>query len=187
MIVISIESEYIGYKEKERQRRNGHLKVFFLQVAIVITCFQSEKSQNKLDLMQSFLLKRFTKLVKINLRGSKARTSHLSNFPFSFCLKLYQSTILHLVQTFRIKTLKKSIKKIATKARNNERIISSDLKPEVDASLNITRRKVMITYGITKSAYQFEIFDSLVLKLQGSGTETESLKTHYIHVYKVFG
>ena len=60
----------------------------------------------------------------------------------------------------------------------------SDLKPEVDASLNITRRKVMIMYGITKS-YQFKIFDSLVLKLQG--TETESLKTHYIHVYKVFG
>ena len=38
----------------------------FLQVAIVLTCFQSGKSQNKLDLMQNFLLKRFTKLVKIN-------------------------------------------------------------------------------------------------------------------------
>ena len=68
---------------------------------------------------------------------------------------------------------------MATKACSNERIISSDLKPEVDASLNITRRKVMITYGITKS-YQFKIFDSLVLKLQD--TETESLKTHNIHV-----
>ena len=42
----------------------------------------------------------------------------------------------------------------------------------------------MITYYITK-AYQFEIFDSLVLKLQG--IETETLKPHYIHVYKVFG
>ena len=51
-------------------------------------------------------------------------------------------------------------------------------------SLNITRQKVMITYGITKS-YQFKIFDSLVLKLQD--TETDSLKTHYIHVHKVFG
>ena len=39
---------------------------FFLQVAIVFTCFQSEKSQNKLDLMQNFLLKRFTKLGKIH-------------------------------------------------------------------------------------------------------------------------
>ena len=36
------------------------------------------------------------------------------------------------------------------KACNNERIISSDLKPEVDVSLNITYRKVMITYCITK-------------------------------------
>ena len=70
------------------------------------------------------------------------------------------------------------------KACNNERIISSDFKPEVDASLNIIRRKVMITYGI-RTSYQFEIFDSLVLKLQG--TETETLKYHYIHVYKVFG
>ena len=41
-------------------------KVFFLHVAMVLTCFQSEKSQNKLDLMQNILLKRFTKLVKIN-------------------------------------------------------------------------------------------------------------------------
>ena len=47
-------------------------KVFFWQVAIVLTCFQSEKSQNKLDLMQSFLMKCFTKLAKINFRGSKA-------------------------------------------------------------------------------------------------------------------
>ena len=63
-------------------------------------------------------------------------------------------------------------------------LISSDLKPEVDASLIITRRKVMITYGITKS-HKFKNFDSLVLKLQD--TETETLKTHNIHLYKVFG
>ena len=149
-------------------------KVFFLQVAIVLTCFQSEKSQNKLDSKHSFLLKRFTKLVKINLRGNKAKKSHLGNFPFSFCLNLYQTTILHLVKTFRIKTFTKSIK-IATKACNNERIISSDLKPEVYASLNITCRKVIITYFITKS-YQLKLFDSLVLKLQD--TETETLKSH---------
>ena len=73
---------------------------------------------------------------------------------------------------------------MATKACNNEQIISSDLKPEVDASLNITCRKVMITYCIRK-AYQFKIFDSLVLKLHD--TETGILKPHYIHVYKVFG
>ena len=40
-------------------------KVFFLKQAIILTCFQSEKSQNKLDLMLSFLLKRFTIPVKI--------------------------------------------------------------------------------------------------------------------------
>ena len=57
-------------------------------------------------------------------------------------------------------------------------------KTEVDASLNITCRKVMITYCITKS-YHFKIFDWLVLKLQD--TDTETLKTHYIRVYKVFG
>ena len=77
--------------------------VFFLQVAIVHTCFQSEKSQNKLHLMQSFLLKRFTKRVNINFRVSEAKKSHLSNFPFSFYLNVYQSTILHLVTTVRIK------------------------------------------------------------------------------------
>ena len=74
--------------------------------------------------------------------------------------------------------------KIATKACDNERIVSSDLKPEVDASLNKTCRKVKITYCITKT-YHYKIFDSLVLKLQD--TETETLKPHYIHVYKVFG
>ena len=84
-------------------------KVFVLQVAIVLTCFQFEKSQNKLDLVQSFYLKRLTKLVKMNFRGSRAQKSHLSNFPFSFCLNLNQNTILHLVKTFRIKTLKISI------------------------------------------------------------------------------
>ena len=82
-----------------------------------------------------------------------------------------------------MKTFKKSIK-IATKACNHERIISSDLKLEVDSSLNITCGKVMITYCITKS-YHFKIFDWLVLKLQD--TETETLKLLYIHVYKVLG
>ena len=50
----------------------------FLHVAIVLTCFQSEKSQNKLDLMQSFLLKRFTKLVKMNFMREQSKKSHAS-------------------------------------------------------------------------------------------------------------
>ena len=136
-------------------------KLFFLQVAIVRTCFQSEKSQNNLDWMQNVLLKRFTKLVKVNFWGSKAKKSHLSSLTFSFFLNLYQSTNLHLVKTFRMKTFEKSIK-IASKARNHKQIISSDLKPEVDAADNITSRKVMITYYITKS-YQLKCFDWLVL------------------------
>ena len=53
-------------------------KVFFQHVAIVLTCFQSEKSQYKLDLMQSFLLKRFTKLVKMNFKREQSKNSHAS-------------------------------------------------------------------------------------------------------------
>ena len=151
---------------------------FFLQVAIVLTCFQSEKLQNKLDLMQSLLLKRFTKLVKINLRGHKAKMSHRRNFPFSFCLNLYKSIFYILSRLFASQLLRKTLK-FATKACDNERIISSALKSEVDVSVNITCRKVMITYCITIS-YQLKIYNSLVLKPQD--TETETLKPHYIHV-----
>ena len=133
--------------------------------------------------MQSFLLKRLTKLVKMNFKREQSKNSHASVILNSHCLNRYQSTIIHLVKTFRIKTFKKSIK-LAAKACNHERIIGSDLKPEVDASLNLTCRKVMITYCITKSN-NFKMFDWLVLKLQD--TETETLKPHYIHVYKVFG
>ena len=70
-----------------------HEKVFLLQVTIVLTCFQSEKSQNKLDLMESFLMKHFTKIFKLQFKGCEAKKSHISNFPFSFYLNLYQSTI----------------------------------------------------------------------------------------------
>ena len=129
--------------------------------------------------MQSFLLKHLTKLGKINLRGSKEK-KHTSQ---KFSILILTESSLHFLKTFRIQTFKKSVKN-ATKPCYNTRIISSDLKPEVDASLNITCQKVMITYCITKS-YRFKIVDSLVLKLQD--TETETLKPHYIHVYKLFG
>ena len=52
--------------------------VFFLHVSIVVTCFQSKKSQNKLDLMQQFLLKRFTKLVKFNFKREQSKKRHAS-------------------------------------------------------------------------------------------------------------
>ena len=107
----------------------------------------------------------------------------LTSFVKRFRKKCFAIVSIILSRLFASKLLRKGLK-IATKACNNERIISSNLKPDVDASLNITRQKVIITYGITKS-HQFKNFDSLVLKLQH--TETETIKTHYIHVYKVFG
>ena len=158
-------------------------KVFFLQGAIVLKCFQSEKSQNKLDLMERFLLKRFTKPVKINVSWSRAK-SHTSVISHSHFAWICNKALFYILSRLSASKLLRKALKIVRRACKNERIIRSDLKPEVDASLNITRRKVMITYGITKS-YQFKFFDSLVLKLQD--TETESLKIHYIHVYKVFG
>ena len=60
--------------------------------------------------MQSVFPTPFTKLDKINFRGSKAKQSHMSNFPFSFCMNQYQNTILHLVKTVCIKIFKNSIK-----------------------------------------------------------------------------
>ena len=69
----------------------------------------------------------------------------------------------------------------------NELLISSYFNPEVDKSLNITCRKVVVTYCITKS-YQFEIIyhdDGLLQNFQD--TKNETLKPHFIHVYKVFG
>ena len=85
-------------------------KVFFWQVAIVLACFQSEKSKTKLDLMRSFLRKRFTKLVKIKIRGRKAKISHLSHFQFSFCTESVPKHYSTSCKTFCIKTFKKSIK-----------------------------------------------------------------------------
>ena len=159
-------------------------KVFFLHVAIVLTCFQSEKSQNKFDLMQSFFLKCLKELVNINLRGSKAKTVTPQLFSILIFAWICTKALFYILSRLSVSKLLRKALKIATKACNNERIISSYFQPEVDASLNITRRKVMITYDITKS-HQFRNFDSLVLTPQE--IETETLKTQYIHVYKVFG
>ena len=120
-------------------------KIFFLQVAIVLTYFQSEKSQNKFDMMQSFLLKRFTKLVKINFRGIKAKKSQTTVIVHSYFALICTKALFYILsRLFASKLLRKAIK-IVVEACNNERIISSDSKPEVDVSLNITCRKVIIT------------------------------------------
>ena len=72
-VIKSFDCDRIFQKKQNMGLRNLlDEKVFFLHVVIVLTCFQPEKSQNKLNLMQSVLLKRFTKLAKINLTGSKA-------------------------------------------------------------------------------------------------------------------
>ena len=77
--------------------------------------------------MQNFLMKRFTKLVKINFRRSKPKKSHLSDFPFSIYLNMNQSTTLQLVKTFRIKIFI-NVLKVAMKACNHERMNGSDFK-----------------------------------------------------------
>ena len=159
-------------------------KVFFLHVAIVLTCFQSEKSQNKLDSMQSVLLKRLTKLVKMNFKREQSNNCHDSVILNSHFAWIFTKALFYILARLSASKLLRKALKLTQKACNHERIISSDLKPEVDVSLNITCRKVTITYCITKS-YRFKIFDWLVIKLQD--TETETRKPHYIYVYKVFG
>ena len=140
-------------------------KVFFLHVAIVLTWFQSEKSHDKLDSLRSVLLKRFIKLVKMNFKRDQSKNSHISVILNSHFAWIFTKALFYILSRLSAsKRLRKCIK-IAMKACNYERIISSDLNPEVDASLNITCRRVMITYLITKS-YHVKIFDWLVLKLQ---------------------
>ena len=60
-------------------------EVFFLHVANVLTCFQVEKSQNKLDSMQSVLLTRCTKLVKMNFKREQSKNGHASVILNSHC------------------------------------------------------------------------------------------------------
>ena len=143
-------------------------KVFFLHVAIVLTCFQSEKSH-------SFLLKRFTKLVKMNFKMEQSKNSHASVILNSHFTWIFTKALFYIVSILSAsKLLRKSLKLPRKHAIMNELSVQI-FKPEVDASLNSTCRKVMITYCITKS-YHFKFFDWLVLKLQD--TETEALKPH---------
>ena len=130
--------------------------VLFLQVAIILTCFQFEKSQNKLDLLQCFLLKHFTKLVKMNWTGQKAK-SHTSVIFHSHFAWICTKALFYILSRLAASKLLRKALKFATKAYNNERTIRSDLKPEVDALLNNTCRKMRIACCITK-LYQFNFF-----------------------------
>ena len=94
--VIKIIRLWPDFSEVAKHDLKGFLdeKVFLFAGSYRYYLFSiQKKSQNKLDLMQSYLLKRFTKLVNLNFRGCEAKKSHLSHFPFSFYLNLNQSTI----------------------------------------------------------------------------------------------
>ena len=88
-------------------------------------------------------------------KKQKSQTAVIFHFHFAWICNKTQFNILSRFSTSKL--LRKELK-IAIKAYNNERIIGSDLKPEVDALLNITCQKVKITYCITKT-YQFKFFD----------------------------
>ena len=52
MIVMSIESEYSEYKEKERQRRNGHFWLEFVcAYSVIIACEKHKSSYSNLLLL----------------------------------------------------------------------------------------------------------------------------------------
>ena len=84
-------------------------KVFFLQVAVVLTYFQSEKSQNKLDLMQNFLLNRFTKLVKINCWGAKQKSHATVILQSHFAWICTEASVYILSSVSTSKLLRKAI------------------------------------------------------------------------------
>ena len=86
-------------------------KVFFLHVAIVLTCFQSEKSQNKLDSMQSVLLKRFTKLVKMNFKREQNKISHASVILSSHFAWIFTKALFYILSRLSAsKPLRKALK-----------------------------------------------------------------------------
>ena len=146
-------------------------KVFFLHVAIVITDFQSEKLQNKLDSMQSVLLKRFTKLVKMNLKREQSKSSHASVILNSHFAWIFTKALFYILSTL-------SASKRLRKALN--------CHEKMQSWRNYQFRFKTGSWCIPEYySYHFKMFDWLVLKLQE--TETETLKLLYIHVYKVFG
>ena len=85
--------------------------VFFLHVTIVLTCFKSKKSQNKLDLMQSFLLDRFTKLVKMNFKREQSKKSHASVILNSHFSWIFTKALFYILKRLSAsKLLRKALK-----------------------------------------------------------------------------
>ena len=141
--------------------------------------FNPENHKINLIWCKTFWWNLLQNLLRSSFEGAKQKSHTSEILPFSFCLNLYRRTILHLIKTFCNKTFKKSIR-IATKACNHERIISSDLKPEVDTSLNITCRKVMITYCITNHTNLFFWLGSSIAIRHWNRHPKNSLYSFYI-------
>ena len=124
---------------------------------------------------RSFTLNHFTKPAKINLRGSnpaappppprKKKKTHTQTTQWYSVLSLpesvpifYTNTILQPVKTFHIQNFWEKHWKLSGKHHcDYERMGNSDLNPEVDVSLSISYRKVMITFCISKS-YQLKFW-----------------------------
>ena len=138
-------------------------KVFFLHVAIVLTYFQSEKITKLTWFVAKLFAESLYKTCKNEFRDSKAKKGHASVILNSHFAWIFTKALFYILSRLSASTfLRKALN--CHESCNHERIRSSDLKPEVDASLNITCRKVMITYWKTK-LYHFKNFYWLVQML----------------------
>ena len=120
-------------------------KVFFLHVAIVLTCFSFEKSQNKLDLMHSSLLKRFTKLVKMNFKRKQSKNSHASVILKSHFAWIFTKTLFYILSRLSAsKLLRKTLKlprKHAIKRDDFKRSLTYPCRRSIDESRAALRIK----------------------------------------------
>ena len=86
--------------------------------------FQSEKSQNKLNLMQSFLLKRFTKFVKMNFKREQSKNCHASVILNSHFAWIFTKALFYILSRFSAsKRLRKALKLPRKHAIMNERSV----------------------------------------------------------------
>ena len=86
-------------------------KVFFLHVAIVLMCFQSKKSQNKLDLMQNFVLKYLPNIVKIIFKREQSKKSHASVIFDSHFAWIFTKALFYILSRLSAsKLLRKALK-----------------------------------------------------------------------------
>ena len=86
-------------------------KVFFLHETIDLTCFQSEKSQNKLDLIHDFVLKCSPNLVKINFKREQSIKSHASVIFNTYFAWIFAKALSYILSRLSAsKLLRKALK-----------------------------------------------------------------------------